>query len=204
MGHSELECPTPAERNDEGKLPYDVQLRAPEERRRRVQSFASAAAESFGKGSSSTSRPPRPNSRSDGRGSLSGSRHSDNVAGDSEEPEVQSPLKEKQQEDSPSGKGGAVGASRSLDLQEDQRAQAHKRKATVSSPVTQTPDLNIPLGVSSALVPAGLVNSRVSQLDPGMEGGGGNLNETLKKQKRGNTSNSRSAAAAKDSPRRAQ
>jgi hypothetical protein len=38
LGHSEIECSHPVSRNDQGKLPYDVQLRAPEERRRRVQS----------------------------------------------------------------------------------------------------------------------------------------------------------------------
>lgn len=59
MGHSEIECPNPVPRNEMGKLPYDVQLRAPEDRRRRVQSFSEAAAESFGSGSSTGSRPPR-------------------------------------------------------------------------------------------------------------------------------------------------
>ncbi|XP_039851740.1 uncharacterized protein LOC120710142 [Panicum virgatum] len=53
MGHSELDCPTPVERDAEGKLPYDMQLRAPEERRRRVPSFQSAVADSLGSGSSS-------------------------------------------------------------------------------------------------------------------------------------------------------
>jgi len=47
IGHLEIECPHPVPRNVEGKLPYDVQLRAPEERRR-FQGFAEAAAESFG------------------------------------------------------------------------------------------------------------------------------------------------------------
>jgi len=56
LGHSEVDCPQPAARNEMGKLPYNVQLRAPEERRRRVQTFAGAAAESFGSGSSSAHR----------------------------------------------------------------------------------------------------------------------------------------------------
>lgn len=58
LGHSEVECPQPVVRDEQGCLPYDVQLRAPEERR--IQSFAGATAESFGSGSSSVSRPPRP------------------------------------------------------------------------------------------------------------------------------------------------
>jgi hypothetical protein len=67
------------------------------------------------------------------------------------------------------------------------------------------PDLNVPVG-SNAIVPARLVNSRVYQLDMGMKSSsGGSLEESLKKQRRGNlTQNARSAAAAKDSPRRAQ
>jgi hypothetical protein len=36
IGHSELECNNPAVRDEFGKLPYDIQLRAPEDRRRRV------------------------------------------------------------------------------------------------------------------------------------------------------------------------
>jgi hypothetical protein len=52
IGHSEVECPHPVPRHAQGKLPYDVQLRAPEERRRSYQSFV-------GSGSSSVSKPPR-------------------------------------------------------------------------------------------------------------------------------------------------
>lgn len=61
MGHSEFECQNPVPRNEEGKLPYDVQLRAPEERRRRIEAFAEAAAAFFGSGSSSGTRPPNAN-----------------------------------------------------------------------------------------------------------------------------------------------
>jgi hypothetical protein len=50
IGHFELECPTPVSRDEHGKLPYDAQLRAPEERKRRPQSFAGAAVESWGSG----------------------------------------------------------------------------------------------------------------------------------------------------------
>ena len=52
MGHTELDCPTPAPRNALGKLPYDLRLRAPKERRRKFQSFGQAAEESFGSASS--------------------------------------------------------------------------------------------------------------------------------------------------------
>lgn len=59
LGHSEVECDHPVARNEDGKLPYDVQLRAPEEKKKRVQTFAGAATESWGSGSSTAARPPR-------------------------------------------------------------------------------------------------------------------------------------------------
>ena len=117
MGHSELECPTPVGRDDKGKLPYDVQLRAPDERRRRIPSFAAAAAESFGSGSSSVPNPPRHNSRLEEKGSKSGPRRSDNLVDESEEPEVQSPLKQNLKDDGMNIEVIKVpGASRCLNL----------------------------------------------------------------------------------------
>lgn len=50
MGHSELDCENPVARNALGKLPYDIKLRAPDEKK--FQSFSAAAAESYGSGSS--------------------------------------------------------------------------------------------------------------------------------------------------------
>lgn len=86
-------------------------------------------------------------------------------------------------------------------LQQTQR----KRKSKGAGPATQTPDLNIPLTGSNAIVPIGLVKSRVSQLDGGSESSGGSMIETLTKQKRSDTNqNARSAAAADGSSRRAQ
>jgi len=38
IGHSEIECPTPAMRDDKGCLPYSEKLRAPEDRRLKYQS----------------------------------------------------------------------------------------------------------------------------------------------------------------------
>ncbi|KAM0917640.1 hypothetical protein ACQ4PT_009125 [Festuca glaucescens] len=40
IGHGDLECPVPADRDDRGKLPFDRALRAPEDRRRKLQSFS--------------------------------------------------------------------------------------------------------------------------------------------------------------------
>jgi len=205
LGHTDLECPTPAVRNEEGKLPYDVQLRAPEEKRRRLQSFVGATAETFGSGSSSGFYHTRQSNQSGDQSSRTGSRYSDSVMGESEEQEVQSPLKEDRVDVARRNNEGGQGASRKLDMidEEGRRPGPRKRKSKGATLATHTPDLNIPVDGSSALVPAGLVSSRVNQMDPGAESGGSMI-ETLKKQKRGANNNARSAAAAESSPRRAQ
>lgn len=56
LSHSEMECPNPVARDEHGKLPYDINLRALEDKKKRMQSFGGAAAESFGSGASSASR----------------------------------------------------------------------------------------------------------------------------------------------------
>ena len=99
MGHYEVDCPTPVERDEQGKLPYDVQLRAPEDKHRRVQSFTGAAAESFGSGTSSAGKPPKSRfcRSGDGHSSLGddGSHFllSDQM-GDTVDQEVQSSMKQ--------------------------------------------------------------------------------------------------------------
>jgi hypothetical protein len=86
----------------------------------------------------------------------------------------------------------------------DRQPLPRKGKSKAATPVTQTPDLNIPLGGSSVIVPMGLVNSRVSQLDTTTDSSGSSMIETLKKLKRGSNQIARSAVAAMDSPRQAQ
>lgn len=181
IGHSEIECEQPAPRKEEGRLPYDVALRAPDDRRRRVQGFAEAAAGSFGSGSSSTgSKPPhaRHSWSGEGRSFDRGSCHSSaNTQEVEEEAEVQSPLK------APAAAAGGErvnGASRRLDLdgEDDSRMVARKRKSKDS---IITPDLNLPAGASNAIVPVGLVNSRVNQIDGSSDGGGGSAEEVAKK-----------------------
>ncbi|KAK3164804.1 hypothetical protein QOZ80_1AG0025010 [Eleusine coracana subsp. coracana] len=54
IGHFELECPSPALRNAEGRLPYDVSLRAPEDKRRKMPCFGEEVSELYGSGSSFT------------------------------------------------------------------------------------------------------------------------------------------------------
>lgn len=211
LGHSEVECSHPVPRNELGKLPYDVPLGAPEERRRRLQSFAEAVAESWGSGSSSGSRPPRTqfskSEQSRSRKGDGGSCHSSNPREEEEELEVQSPLKDAA-ETVERAKGQA---NRKLEMAVneqmavDEQRPHRKRKSKVTAPTLQTPDLNSPEVGVGAIVPVGQVNSRVTQLDGGTECSGGSLEETLKKQRRGSSShNARSAAAESCSPHRAQ
>jgi hypothetical protein len=85
-----------------------------------------------------------------------------------------------------------------------EQKSARKRKSK-PAPSEATPDLNLPTVDSTALVPAGLVSSRVSQLVRDQEEGVESKEELLKKQKMCPTTNvARSAAAATGSPRRAQ
>ena len=96
MGHGDLACPIPAQRNALGKLPYDIAMRAPEDRKKKLQNLSqAAAAESFGHTSCTTFRQQsRPASQEGNRASsaseMKGTEH--------DEREVQSPLKRKEPE----------------------------------------------------------------------------------------------------------
>lgn len=76
---------------------------------------------------------------------------------------------------------------RKLDLQDegDQQKLPPKCKSKGATPATQIPDLNIPVGVSNAIVLAGLVSSRVNDLDATADSDGSSMIERLKKQRRG-------------------
>lgn len=217
LGHGGLECDKPAMRNAQGKLPYerDPPLRAPDDRRRKLQSFTDAAAESFGSGNSSSARPTRSMSGRSGddvekeRG-MEDSRS--NVASANrleEDEEITSPLKRptsKANGKEPAASG--VGRCLFQEGKDDGKKVFRKRKPRRGeSQMSQTPDLNLPVDDMSALVPSGLVSSRVNQLGGawGTTEGEEDLEEMLEKQKRTTqTTDERSAAAARGSPRRAQ
>lgn len=106
----------------------------------------------------------------------------------------------------PKEKGKKVNnTSRKLDLKEDNQNQLpRKRKSKGHGSDSHTPDLNLPVVEPNAIVPIGLVHARVNQMDSSSESAGDSMIETLKKQKRVTPQNARSAAAASDSPHRAQ
>lgn len=208
MGHSQLECDKPLVRNAEGKLPYDGPLRVSDPKRKKVQSFSEAAAEAFVSGSSSTSR------QSQGKMTRTEDRRSaeqrDGMDGEEGE-EVNSPPSKARPVMRKDDELANKPASRQLfnGREEGMRKVQRKRKSKNSSPnSSQTPDLNIPMTENLAVVPTGLVSSMVSQLDGGNGSGTCTTaasDELTKKQKRNYTqSDARSAAAARDSPRRAQ
>jgi hypothetical protein len=123
---------------------------------------------------------------------------------ETEDAEVQSPLT-KQPELTADGRRTEGGTGKKLFAQETEVIKPQQmRKSKVTGTGTQTPDLNVPLMGSSAIVPVGLVNSMVNQLDGGSESSGGSMIETLKKQRRISNQHARSAVAANDSPRWAQ
>jgi hypothetical protein len=209
MGHSHLECDKPLVRNEDGRLPYDAKLRVFDPKKKWVQSFADAAAEAFGSTSSGNSKHSR------GTASRSGDHRSDGRAETQvrdEEVEVTSPLKQpetrgKEKEEPPQGN---VNASRQLfQARRDSTNRApRKRKSKTSNP-SQTPDLNLPVVNSLAVVPSGLVSSRVNQITGAGERSENaptaTSDELAKKQRRTNTQTcAGSAAAASGSPRRAQ
>ncbi|CAO2045029.1 unnamed protein product [Urochloa humidicola] len=193
MGHTDLTCPTPAPRNAEGKLPYDVKLRAPDERRKKLQSFGAAAAESYG--------------NSHGSGRSTSSRHStdrrpaDNAKDKekAEEEEITSPLKKDtaKKDTSRTKKGASKQLFRAKAPQENVGQRKRKPDGKEDAPKLISP------GMERAIVPAGFVGDRLAQF--------GNTSsqaeteeEVQKKQKVSNTQTARSAAAAESSPRRAQ
>jgi hypothetical protein len=77
------------------------------------------------------------------------------------------------------------GASRHLDMDVEESSRQPRKRKSKMGPALHTPDLNVPVG-SNAIVPAGLVNSRVYELDTGTESSsGGSLEESMKKQRQG-------------------
>jgi hypothetical protein len=206
IGHSQLNCDKPLVRNAEGKLPYDGNLRVFEPRRRKMQSFSEAAAESFGRESSSHSK--REQARGDSGGSGSSDAHNDKVTQE-ENREVPGP----QFDDSRVGKGQASNPLNARHVMfkkssEGTRGLPRKRKSKMSEPGSDNSPGHSQLPMNNmAIVPAGSVSIRVNQLfdDEGDGDPPAVPDELSKKQKKEYSQpKARSVAAAMGSPRRAQ
>ncbi|CAN6304644.1 unnamed protein product [Urochloa humidicola] len=202
MGHTDLECANLVPRNEEGKLPYEKMLRAPDDRRRKLQNFAQADVEAYGSSSSGQSR-----SSTNRPGDQRSFTPRANAAKEREE-EISSPLKRKE----PTGNtmpGTSVGSGGrqlfSAAGPVDRQTVRKRKSKTTRTGTSPTPDLNLPSMEISEIVPIGLVHVRVAQLASGQEEARDVVDELLKKQWRATPdNNARSAAAAGDSPRRAQ
>jgi hypothetical protein len=169
MGHSHLECDKPLICNADGKLSYeDKPLRVQDTRKKKMQSFSDAAADTFGSAASSTSKYPS------GSADVQKAARIGECTNDlgREEEEVSSPLKKVE----PQGKGDTSSAGKTTTPANRQLFQAEKanptrvprkrksKTANPSSDSSQTPNLNLPAVDSLAVVLTGLVSSRVNQL----------------------------------------
>jgi hypothetical protein len=206
IGHSELECSSPNPRNAMGKLPYDVRLRAPEEGRKRLQSFAQAAVESFGSGAPSNFRHSRGSGGKDGeRRASEPSESVDRTRGK----EVQTHIEQMKAHHGKALLSTEVNSSQqrpSLVNVEDHKQMMRKRKSKGSLSAGNTkPGSHLPEANSSvALVPAGLVDVRVCRANGSQVISDDSSDGLIKKQKIHSPQNARSAAAASVSPRWAQ
>jgi len=175
-----------------GKLPYEVKLRAPEEKRRKPLSFGQAAAESYG---SSSARTPPSGSRQSPDDRTDDKRNARDVE-DGEE--MISPVKTSGSD--PSKRNATPKELVVNDEEMMEKSGARKRKSKGRS--SSNPDTNLP-ALGTGVVPAGMVSERINQLGSASSQGE-KTTEAPKKQKTAYNKNARSAAAAGGSPRRAQ
>lgn len=191
IGHSEIVCSEPSPRNERGKLPYDLPLRAPEDRKKCFQSFGQTTDETFGRATSRSSKSGHSASRSSAPSGQSSEVRSTNGVG---EDEITSPLKNVREE-----KEQVQDSHATRQLFTDDETRARKRKSPKEGGTPNasiTPNLNKPASGTLTLVPPSRVSQRCQELE-GTGGDGGSSNELLKKQKVSNNHKpTRSAAAA--------
>lgn len=205
IGHSELECPSPAMRNERGKLPYqtEVPLRAPDDRRRKMQSFAAVAAETYHTGPSRTKPRSTPGTQAERQNASHGTnlepeRSTGDTTRQSKADGTQVPPPNRTTTMRTVYRVVECTNAGSMELD---NTLARKRKSERQG--DKSLDLNLPAHDNNQMVQLGTVSDRITQLgqvsaqtvsDP----------EALKKQKLSTTKIARSAAAADGSSRRAQ
>jgi hypothetical protein len=142
-------------------LPYDLKPRAPEVKKK-IHNFMDAAADSYGSGTSANSKQAR---SSASRSKEYRSQESKRGAGQEEEEEVISPLKTKEPQVRGGGSQAATNTNRQLFRAQssDGQSKVRKRKSKGLGS-SQTPDLNLPVIDTTALVPTNLVANHVSQM----------------------------------------
>jgi hypothetical protein len=156
IGHSDLFCATPTPRDEEGNLPYELSLRV-DDKRKKLQSFAEAAKESLNSVSSAGSKQTRGSTKE--RQSDS---QSDDAAKDRKE-EITSPLKGATPSSTKGTEGLRSRVNRPLfQAKKGSEQKPVRKRKSKPAPSEATPDLNLPMMDSTALVPASLVSSRVS------------------------------------------
>ena len=106
-----------------------------------------------------------------------------------DDPEVQSPLKIPHGSKDMDQGSDHDRARKKLDLSiYDTRNPTRKQKSKPSRQALQNLELNELVGLN-AIIPFGLMNSRMGQLDTRLESSGGLPEENLKKQRRGSLTN---------------
>jgi hypothetical protein len=189
MGHMHLECPTPSPKNALGKLPYDLKLRAPEEKRKKPQSFGAAAAETFGTSRTHSGQTPAPQHIP-----RQGGEHRASETGPSSGQEANADVNSSKTQE---GKGREA-----KDKEPVKNPSKEGARPTTESPRKRTrPGQYRPVQEHSD-VPSSLVKNRLAQLGNN-SGRTDEINEVQKKQRVSSNPNARSAAAAGSSPRRA-
>ncbi|CAN6201702.1 unnamed protein product [Urochloa humidicola] len=209
-----LECPNPAPRNAIGKLPYDVALRAPDERKRKPQSFTDKErAHEDGEKVNPAPRNPESRGSSKGSGRSSTSRYNskgrrspecrstntDKERAHEDGEKVNSPMKSHQETDQGNPSKGVSPRQLFQEKQQQHKMVPRKRKSNPKGEATHVYRPTTPANT----VPHGLVSSRIAQLGSA-SGQVEKDSEALKKQKLSDNPNALSAAAASGSPRRAQ
>ena len=139
-------------------MPYDLKPRALEVKKK-IQNFMDAAADSYGSGMSANSKQARSLAL---RSKEYRSQESKRGVGQEEEEEI-SPLKAKEPHVRGGGNQAATNTNRQLFQAQssDGQSKVRKRKSKGLGS-SQTPDLNLPVIDTTALVPTSLVANRVS------------------------------------------